>query len=72
MGYLLKIKFDCIFMILSKKQKMSPCLIHQLFRQKIGLELDQSLVDEVPFSFTLVKEGVSKRLALGHQDDTEL
>ena len=28
---------------------MSPCLVQQLFRQKIGQELDQSLVDEVLF-----------------------
>ena len=28
---------------------MSPCLVQQLFRQKIGEELDQSIVDEVLF-----------------------
>jgi hypothetical protein len=28
---------------------MSPCLVQQLFRQKIGIELDQSLIDEVLF-----------------------
>jgi len=28
---------------------MSPCLVQQLFRQKIGEELDQGLVDEVLF-----------------------
>jgi hypothetical protein len=28
---------------------MSPCLVQQLFRQKIGQELDQGIVDEVLF-----------------------
>ena len=28
---------------------MSPCLVQQLFRQKIGQELDQDLIDEVLF-----------------------
>jgi hypothetical protein len=28
---------------------MSPCLVQQLFRQKIGKELDQGLIDEVLF-----------------------
>ena len=28
---------------------MAPCLVQQLFRQKIGLELDQGIVDEVLF-----------------------
>jgi len=28
---------------------MSPCLVQQLFRQKIGVDLDQSIVDDVLF-----------------------
>jgi len=28
---------------------MSPCLVQQLFRQKIGKELDEGIVDEVLF-----------------------
>ena len=28
---------------------MSPCLVQQLFRQKVGLELDPGLIDEVFF-----------------------
>ena len=41
---------------------MSPCLIHQLFRQKIGQELDQHLVDDVLFPMLRSRKHPSKTL----------
>ncbi len=41
---------------------MSPCLAHQLFRQKIGEELDQHLVDDVLFPMLRCKKHPSKDL----------
>jgi len=41
---------------------MSPCLIQQLFRQKIGQELDPSLVDEVFFPMLRQRRHPSREL----------
>jgi hypothetical protein len=42
---------------------MSPCLVQQLFRQKIGVELDQGIVDEVLFPMLrLMKHGPKELL----------
>jgi hypothetical protein len=42
---------------------MSPCLVQQLFRQKIGVDLDQSIVDEVLFPMLrLMKHGPKELL----------
>jgi hypothetical protein len=43
---------------------MSPCLVQQLFRQKIGLDLDQSLVEEVLFPMLRQRKHPSKELLL--------
>ena len=41
---------------------MSPCLVQQLFRQKIGEELDQHIVEEVLFPMLRCKKHPSKEL----------
>ena len=41
---------------------MSPCLVQQLFRQKIGEELDQGLVDEVLFPLLFKQKHGPKEL----------
>jgi hypothetical protein len=41
---------------------MSPCLVQQLFRQKIGLDLDQSLVEEVLFPMLRQRKHLPKDL----------
>ena len=43
---------------------MSPCLVQQLFRLKIGEELDQAIVDEVLFPLLRLKKHPSKELLL--------
>jgi len=43
---------------------MSPCLVQQLFRQKVGLELDQGIVDEVLFPLLRLKKHGPKELLL--------
>ena len=43
---------------------MASCLVQQLFRQKIGLELDQSIVDEVLFPMLFKPKHPSKELLL--------
>jgi len=43
---------------------MSPCLVQQLFRQKIGKELDQCLVDEVLFPMLRLRKHPSRELLL--------
>jgi len=43
---------------------MSPCLVQQLFRQKIGIELDPSLVKDVLFPMLLLRKHPSKELLL--------
>ena len=43
---------------------MSPCLVQQLFRLKVGLELDQSIVDEVLFPLLRLKKHGPKELLL--------
>ena len=47
---------------LTTERNMGPCLIQQLFRQKIGLELDQSIVDVVLFPLLLKKKDLPKEL----------
>tara|TARA_B110000208_G_scaffold70174_1_gene90521 strand:- start:1623 stop:2252 length:630 start_codon:yes stop_codon:yes gene_type:complete len=44
------------------EETMSPCLVQQLFRQKIGQELDQSLVDEILFPMLRLRRHPSKEL----------
>jgi len=41
---------------------MGSCLVQQLFRQKIGVELDQSLVDEILFPMLRLRRHPSKEL----------
>jgi hypothetical protein len=41
---------------------MSPCLVQQLFRQKIGVELDQGIVDEIFFPMLRLRKHPSKEL----------
>ena len=41
---------------------MSPCLVQQLFRQKIGKELDQGIVDDVLFPLLRPRKHPSKEL----------
>jgi len=41
---------------------MSPCLVQQLFRQKVGKELDPSLIDDVLFPLLRPKKHPSKEL----------
>ena len=43
---------------------MSPCLVQQLFRQKISQELDSSIVDEVLFPLLRLKKHGPKELLL--------
>ena len=43
---------------------MSPCLVQQLFRQKIGVELDQGIVEDVLFPMLRCKKHPSKDLLL--------
>jgi hypothetical protein len=43
---------------------MSPCLVQQLFRQKIGLDLDQSLVDEVLFPMLRSRKDLPREILL--------
>jgi hypothetical protein len=47
---------------LTTERNMGPCLIQQLFRQKIGLELDQDIVDVVLFPLLLKKKDLPKEL----------
>jgi len=53
-------------MILSKNKKnkrtMSPCLVQQLFRQTIGVELDQGIVDEVLFPMLRLRKDLPREL----------
>ena len=48
----------------NKKETMTPCLVQQLFRQKIGVELDQSLVDEVLFPLLRKEKHLPRELLL--------
>ena len=41
---------------------MASCLVQQLFRQKIGVELDQGIVDEVLFHMLRLRKHPSKEL----------
>ena len=41
---------------------MSPCLVQQLFRQKIGVELDPNVLDEVLFPLLRLKKHGPKEL----------
>jgi len=41
---------------------MAPCLVQQLFRQKIGVELDQGLIDEVLFPMLRLRKHLPKDL----------
>ena len=41
---------------------MASCLVQQLFRQKIGVELDQGIVDEVLFPMLRLRKHPSKEL----------
>jgi len=41
---------------------MSPCLVQQLFRQKIGKELDQGLIDEVLFPMLRSRKELPREL----------
>jgi hypothetical protein len=41
---------------------MSPCLVQQLFRQKIGQELDQGIIDEVLFPLLFKQKHGPKEL----------
>ena len=43
---------------------MNPCLVQQLFRQKIGKELDQGLIDEVLFPLLRSRKHGPKELLL--------
>jgi len=43
---------------------MSPCLVQQLFRQKIGKELDRDLVDDILFPMLRLRKHPSKELLL--------
>ena len=43
---------------------MSPCLVQQLFRQKIGKDLDQSIVDEVLFPFLRSRKDLPREILL--------
>ena len=43
---------------------MYPCLIQQLFRQKIGKELDHGLIDEFIFPLLLPRKHLAKELLL--------
>ena len=43
---------------------MSPCLVQQLFRQKIGRELDPRLVEEVLFHFLRSRKDLPRELLL--------
>ena len=47
---------------LTTERNMGACLIQQLFRQKIGLELDQGIVDVVLFPLLLKKKDWPKEL----------
>ena len=43
---------------------MGPCLVQQLFRQKVGVELDQDLMDEVLFPMLRSRKELSRELLL--------
>jgi hypothetical protein len=43
---------------------MSPCLVQQLFRQKIGKELDQGLIDEFFFPMLRSRKEYPRELLL--------
>jgi hypothetical protein len=43
---------------------MSPCLVQQLFRQKIGIELDRDLVEEVLFPLLRKEKHLPRELLL--------
>jgi len=43
---------------------MSPCLVQQLFRQKVGKELDQYLIDDVLFPMLRSRKELSRELLL--------
>ena len=43
---------------------MSPCLVQQLFRQKIGVELDQGIVDEVLFPMLRSRKDLPREILL--------
>ena len=43
---------------------MSPCLVQQLFRQKVGVELDPGLIDNVLFPMLRLRKHPSKELLL--------
>jgi hypothetical protein len=49
-------------MILLTKETMASCLVQQLFRQKIGLELDSNLIDEVLFPMLRPRKHPSNEL----------
>ena len=43
---------------------MSPCLVQQLFRQKIGARLDPLMIDEILFPLLLSKKDLPRELLL--------
>jgi len=43
---------------------MSPCLVQQLFRQKVGVDLDQSIVDEVLFPMLRSRKDLPREILL--------
>jgi hypothetical protein len=47
-----------------REETMSPCLVQQLFRQKIGIELDQGLIDEFLFPLLMPRKHSPKELLL--------
>jgi hypothetical protein len=47
-----------------REETMSPCLVQQLFRQKIGKELDQGLFEEVLFPMLRKQKHSPKELLL--------
>jgi len=47
-----------------RKRTMATCLVQQLFRQKVGRELDPSLIEEVLFPLLLSKKDLPRELLL--------
>jgi hypothetical protein len=53
-----------IFLTKNKRETMASCLIQQLFRSKIGKELDRDIVDDVLFPMLRSRKHPSKDLLL--------
>ena len=49
---------------LTTDRNMAPCLVQQLFRQKIGVELDQGIVDEVLFPMLRSRKDLPREILL--------